>query len=248
MGKFGKKRVPEFMEGEPMPESHSDAMVSPEIVSISGHGDDHAMIIIKTAGGEEVELQFNYDGEGMLTAQHGDHEYSIPVEVEIVSGMDEAKKGKPDYLDFDGDGDKKEPMKKALKDKKNSKKAEAHKPAKTFESFVNECWNPMEEGYNPAMSEEAKRAVKAICEDILIKEAQACDEDLDPMHTYENYLNEVGSYMTKCMTEAAASIDVNESTAYHCATCGERAEHEEIEENPRMRCSNCGDRNWEPEY
>ena len=27
------------------------------------------------------------------------------------------KKGKPDYLDFDKDGDKKEPMKKALKDK-----------------------------------------------------------------------------------------------------------------------------------
>ena len=30
----------------------------------------------------------------------------------------EAKKAKPDYLDFDGDGNKKEPMKKALKDKK----------------------------------------------------------------------------------------------------------------------------------
>ena len=47
---------------------------------------------------------------------------------ESISDMQEAgednkmstvnEKGKPDYLDFDKDGDKKEPMKKALKDKK----------------------------------------------------------------------------------------------------------------------------------
>lgn len=37
----------------------------------------------------------------------------------------EAKKAKPDYLDFDKDGDKKEPMKKALKDKKEVKTDEA---------------------------------------------------------------------------------------------------------------------------
>ena len=351
MGKFGNKRIPKFMSGEPIPESHEGVAIHPEILSLKGHGDDHAMIIIKTHDGQEVELRFDYDGDGMLTAQHGDHEYSIPVEVEIVSDMDEsahideisntvkrsaflkswnkskeldpendgfkkikasqqahafqthispeikreadsvasmfgdgvsveikkggggssddyqqfvsleffegreifakitiysdgrvdkvgqfpeniqrrlirfidkvrheelskptkgyelaeAKKGKPDYLDFDGDGDKKEPMKKALRDKKNGK------AAKTFESFVNECWNPMEESYSPAMSEEAKEAIKSICEDLLIKEAQACDEDRDPMHTYENYLNEVGSYMTECMMESAANLNVNES-------------------------------------
>ena len=494
MGKFGNKRIPKFMSGEPIPESHEGVAIHPEILSLKGHGDDHAMIIIKTHDGQEVELRFDYDGDGMLTAQHGDHEYSIPVEIEIVSGMEEsahvdeisnmvkrsaflkawdkskeldpandgfkkikasqqahafqthispdikreadsvasmfgdgvsveikkggggssddyqqfvsleffegretfakitiysdgrvdkvgqfpeniqrrlirfidkvrheelskptkgyelaeAKKGKPDYLDFDGDRDKKEPMKKALRDKKNGK------AAKTFESFVTECWTPMEESYSPAMSEEAKEAIKSICEDLLIKEAQACDEDRDPMHTYENYLNECGSYMTECMMEAAASLkvdesdeddlarkyhpsrklrgldrdakksaqadflkdpefynptprgtyscmdcgakydgalnnsgvckkcntgepfrvkldpdsqpgemvrrrpfrdyedeaalDINESTAYQCNTCGERAEHEEIEENPRMRCSNCGDRSWSPEY
>lgn len=39
-----------------------------------------------------------------------DHDCDEPVE--------EAKKGsKPDYMDVDGDGDKKEPMKKALKEK-----------------------------------------------------------------------------------------------------------------------------------
>lgn len=390
MGKFGKYRKPKFMENEPIPESHGEDTIHPEILSLSSHGEDHAMIIIKTHDGQEVELRFDYDGDGMLTAQHGDHEYSIPVEVEIISDedephqideisnmvkrsaflkawnkskdldldhdsfkkskvlhqahafethinpeirreadyiakmfgpdvtvdikkagggspdeyqqavslefyegreifakisiysdgrvdkvgsfpdniqrrlirfidkvrheelskptagyeLDEAKKGKPDYLDFDKDGDKKEPMKKALQDKAKQKT----KAAKTFENFVNECWNPMEEGYNPAMSEEAKRAVKAICENLLIKEAQMCDEDHDPSHTYESYLNECGSYMTECMMEAAANLKVNESTAYYCDTCGERAEHEEIEDNPRMRCGNCGDRNWSPEY
>ena len=70
----------------------------------------------------------------------------------------------------------------------------------------------MEEGYNPAMSEEAKRAVKTICEDMLIKEAQACDEDQDPSHTYESYLNECGSYMTECMMNAASNLKVEESS------------------------------------
>ena len=36
--------------------------------------------------------------------------------------MTEAKKAKPDYIDIDGDGDKKEPMKKAVKDKAKKKK------------------------------------------------------------------------------------------------------------------------------
>jgi len=51
----------------------------------------------------------------------------------LVIGTDQAQKAKnnveegkkPDYLDFDGDGDKKEPMKKALKDKKKKSANEA---------------------------------------------------------------------------------------------------------------------------
>ena len=39
--------------------------------------------------------------------------------------MMEAKKSKPDYLDFDKDGDKKEPMKKALKDKAKKESADS---------------------------------------------------------------------------------------------------------------------------
>lgn len=216
MGKFGNRRIPKFMEDDAViPESHGSQESPIQIVSLGDHGDDHAMLVIKTHDGQEVELRFDYDGDGMLTAQHGDHEYSIPVEVEVVSDDDqvesyevaEAKKGKPDFLDIDKDGDKKEPMKKAIQDKNKSKKADP-KAVKTFEGFVNECWSPMEEGYNPAMSEEAKRAIKSICEDILIKEAQMCDEDQDSSHTYESYLNECGSYMAECMAEAAANLQI----------------------------------------
>ena len=40
------------------------------------------------------------------------------------------KKAKPDYIDIDGDGDKKEPMKKAVKDKKSKKVGEAKEEGK----------------------------------------------------------------------------------------------------------------------
>jgi hypothetical protein len=42
---------------------------------------------------------------------------------ESKKDVDEASKAKPDYIDIDGDGDKKEPMKKAVKDKKKTDEA-----------------------------------------------------------------------------------------------------------------------------
>jgi len=221
MGKFGKNKLPKFMNkpddrigsNPHIQEEHQDDEMQPTIVSMSGHGDDHAMIVIRTKSGEELELQFNYDGEGMLTAQHGEHEYSIPVEVEYVETeeVDEKLKGKQVKLDKNHNGKIDSEDFKLLNKSKKSKKDTEGKVAETFEGFVNECWTPMEEGYNLAMSEEAKRAIKALCEEMLIQEAQRCDEDADPMHTYENYLNECGSYMTECMMEAAASVPVEES-------------------------------------
>jgi hypothetical protein len=173
----------------------------------------------------------------MLTAQHGEHEYSIPVEIDYVESddddfedkweLEDAPEGDPRFSDkmneaakklsakqkkfLDKDGNGELTKKDFLLLNKNKKKDTEGKVAETFESFVNECWTPMEEGYNLAMSEEAKRAIKALCEELLIQEAQRCDEDADPMHTYENYLNECGSYMTECMMEAAASVSVEES-------------------------------------
>jgi hypothetical protein len=48
------------------------------------------------------------------------------VYLEKIASVDEA--AKPDYLDFDKDGNKKESMKKALRDKKSQKVEEANKP------------------------------------------------------------------------------------------------------------------------
>jgi hypothetical protein len=54
----------------------------------------------------------------------------------------EAKKAKPDYLDFDGDGDKKEPMKKALKDKKKAPPfMKKKKSSNVKESETNEMYH-----------------------------------------------------------------------------------------------------------
>ena len=57
-------------------------------------------------------------------AQPGDNAMAVEsVKERLYKALAEAKKkSKPDYLDFDGDGDKKEPMKKALKDKKKKSK------------------------------------------------------------------------------------------------------------------------------
>ena len=50
--------------------------------------------------------------------------------------LKEGKNEKPDFLDVDGDGDEKEPMKKALKDKNNEKVDEAAPPGKKAEEFI----------------------------------------------------------------------------------------------------------------
>ena len=78
--------------------------------------------------------------------------------------------------------------------------------ALSFKKFINECWSPIKEGYSSSMSEDAKRAIKSICEKILIHEAYQCNEDEDPEHTYENYLNECAQYMAECMMRAAQNL------------------------------------------
>ena len=62
-------------------------------------------------GGRDKEIdECNYTAEGCHCPKHGLQECGS-------GGMFEAKKAKPDFLDVDKDGDKKEPFKKAVKDK-----------------------------------------------------------------------------------------------------------------------------------
>ena len=56
---------------------------------------------------------------------------------ELKKYMEEAK-AKPDFLDMDGDGDKKEPMKKAVKDKEMD---EAAKPDYLAPAFLSSLTN-----------------------------------------------------------------------------------------------------------
>ena len=179
MGRFTQKLLLEFAE-----EAQVNELKPVQIVGLGDHGDDHAVITIKLPSGEDVELHFDYDGQGMLTANHEDQEYSIPVEVGSMGEPDE-----DDDMDF-------------------SPEDEDGHVVSTFEGFVNECWSPIDESYSPAMSEDAKRAIKSMCEELLIHEAKACDEDQDPMHTYETYLNECGQYMTECLMESAQKLEV----------------------------------------
>ena len=55
--------------------------------------------------------------------------------IRAKKGIKEATKAKPDYLDFDGDGNTKESMKKALKDKAKQKVQETKKFDEVYDSF-----------------------------------------------------------------------------------------------------------------
>ena len=237
------------------------------------------------------------------------------------------KSGKPDFLDLDGDGDKKESMKKAATDAKSGaskKKSVAIKEgamseidllaqeAKTFRSFVrafkkeysnldagdkteleswlqtvydaaksrtNESWDPSDayeggassnccgasvmmgdicsdcgehceaeywdeegDGENPEefgssyneghtchdgsksmLSEAAHHLIESMCESTC-SDASMYEDDEDPEHKFEGYINEACAYMEKCMYEMVDDGNTineyanNESACYE-STC-----------------------------
>jgi hypothetical protein len=49
------------------------------------------------------------------------------------------------------------------------------------------------------MSEDAKEAMKSLCESMLCKEAEDYHNDSDDSHTYEGYMNECSNYIKECM-------------------------------------------------
>lgn len=71
-----------------------------------------------TFSSEEDEQEQEYQTTPHRIRRWGDED------LQSATGLDEAKKAKPDFLDLDKDGDKKESMKKAAKDakEKDSKK------------------------------------------------------------------------------------------------------------------------------
>ncbi len=70
--------------------------------------------------------------------------------------MKESKKAKPDYIDIDGDGDKKEPMKKAVKDKEKKKKSKNESYIDYLQDKLNSTrkFQTLEESVGKPISEE----------------------------------------------------------------------------------------------
>ena len=72
-----------------------------------------------TASGDDLHKS----KKGYKAAAGGDNPMSFEDEIKerLMAALEE-KKAKPDFLDVDGDGDKEEPMKKAVKDKEDKDK------------------------------------------------------------------------------------------------------------------------------
>ena len=70
---------------------------------------------------KDISGGLNKEKKAYPAAQDGDNAMAAKIKEQLMSALSE-KKSKPDYIDIDGDGDKKEPMKKAAKDAKSKKK------------------------------------------------------------------------------------------------------------------------------
>ena len=76
---------------------------------------DHKHMTKDLSGG------INREKKAYAKAQDGDNAMAVEaIKAQLMAALEE-KKAKPDYIDIDGDGDKKEPMKKAVKDKESKK-------------------------------------------------------------------------------------------------------------------------------
>ena len=83
---------------------------------------------------------------------------------------------------------------------------QSNKANESFNSFLNECWSPIDESYVPGLSDSSKLAIKRLCEAVLIHEAHTHDMSEDSTQTYEMYLNECYEYITECMMHASQKI------------------------------------------
>ena len=58
------------------------------------------------------------------------------------------------------------------------------------------------------LSENAKAAIKQICNEVLIKEAHIYETSEDPNQTYETFLKECTHYMAECLIRASQNLKV----------------------------------------
>jgi hypothetical protein len=148
--------------------------------------------ITKTATGLKHTAGKNYGGQDAPKTPDSDKKSSKVKEGAKHPASCECKEcatmegKKPDFLDMDKDGNKKEPMKKAVKDKKGNLK-EAAMRFKHNVRFVNESL-----AFLLAEDEEGK--------------AKAITAAGDMVNDYTSWMQRVGQYQTKSMIELADAI------------------------------------------
>jgi hypothetical protein len=144
--------APEIKEGDEVIEVVAEEDLIAEMRRLSG----------QSVRESEKKAKKDYDGDGKIESEkdevHGSHRKA--------AGLDEAK---PDFLDIDKDGDKKEPMKKAAKEK------------------MDECWDgnqsplgggmmgeqEQEGGMNISTSHDTRRGTKSVT---ITADGEAADE------------------------------------------------------------------------
>jgi hypothetical protein len=92
---------------------------SPDGVEGDPEYSDHKFMTKDLSGG------INREKKAYKAAQRGDNAMAVEaIKAQLMAALEE-KKAKPDYIDIDDDGNEEEPMKKAVKDKKEKKTNEA---------------------------------------------------------------------------------------------------------------------------
>lgn len=123
--------------------------------------------------------------------------------VEEGTKMKTTKKAKPDFLDMDKDGNKKEPMKKAVADKKSDKKGMSSKQEKFFgKKKVKE----------DRLLEDSKIIIEAVVHYLREDEegkAKAITSGVDMVNDFTSWMQRVANYQTKTMIELSDSIRAN---------------------------------------
>ena len=150
-------------------------------------------------------------------AQPGDNAMAMEGIKEHLYNLLAEKKAKPDFLDVDKDGDKKEPMKKALKDKGGNKPKKGVKPS--FKKGV----NPFESIEEAQEKMPSKAHITKMCKDGKTK-AEICK-----MHP------DCDQAKLKAMIKDCNSVEETyEGKKENCPECGKKGKVK------LMACASCG--------
>lgn len=232
MGKFGNRVLPKFMEPQlNKPKKIQETQLEGDIqldqpnnklqiLSTGESGDDYIMITIKTEEGEEMELKFSYDGKGQLTSQHGDNEYTIPVEVELSDEDMDDLENDPLYNDTeeieDTEADFNEP---GISSNNTFGKASNFKDFMKSNHIDEDCLTgdcseeaePAEYQNNELLSDPIKLKIKGFCKTVLIPELmEITSEPGTSDNIIENYLTACSAYIAECLTDELPNTDTNQ--------------------------------------